>query len=198
MRKIYRRIRYGEPIVIVSGLPRSGTSMAMQMLAAGGHPVITDGIRTADEDNPKGYYEQERVKDLHKDAIDRSWVRGTRGKAIKIISFLLKYLPDDNNYKIIFMRRDLNEVLSSQTKMLERRGEPNETPDEDMLSIWKDHLWKVDYLLKHARHMESLEIVYSDALGDPMREVTRIRDFLGRDLELDRMAGVVDPSLHRN
>jgi hypothetical protein len=198
MRKLYRRIRYGKPIVIVSGLPRSGTSMAMQMLAAGGYPVITDGIREADEDNPKGYYEEERVKDLHLHGIDRSWVRGTRGKAVKIISFLLKYLPQDNNYKIIFMRRDLGEVLASQTKMLERRGEPNDTPDEEMLSIWQNHLWRVNYLLKHAPHMEAIEIVYSDAIGDPMREVKRIRDFLGRELKLDRMAGVVDPSLCRN
>ncbi|HUF71920.1 MAG TPA: sulfotransferase [Gammaproteobacteria bacterium] len=198
MRTLYRRIRYGEPIVVVSGLPRSGTSMAMQMLAAGGHPVVTDGIREADQDNPKGYYEEERVKDLHLNGVDRCWVRGTRGKAIKIISFLLKYLPKDNNYKIIFMRRDLGEVLASQTKMLERRGEPNETSDEEMLSIWQNHLWRVNYLLKHAPHMEAIEIVYSDAIGDPMREVTRIRDFLGRELKLDRMAGIVDPSLHRN
>jgi hypothetical protein len=172
--------------------------MAMQMLAAGGHPVITDGIRTADEDNPKGYYEEERVKDLHQDGVDRGWVRGTRGRAIKVISFLLKYLPRDNNYRVIFMRRDLDEVLASQTKMLERLGEPNETSDEQMLSIWENHLWQVNYLLKHARHMESIEVVYADAIGDPMREAARIRDFLGCDLELGRMAGVVDASLHRN
>ena len=198
MKKIYRRIRYGQPIVVVSGLPRSGTSMAMQMLSAGGHPVITDGIRTADEDNPKGYFEEERVKDLHKDNEDRSWVSGTRGKAIKIISFLLRYLPEDNNYKIIFMRRDLDEVLASQTKMLERLGEPNETSDEQMLSIWKDHLWKVNYLLKHAPHMEAIEIIYSDAIKDPLRAAGRIRDLVGRNMNIERMAGVVDPSLYRH
>lgn len=191
-------MRYGAPIVVVSGLPRSGTSMAMQMLAAGGYPVITDGIRTADEDNPKGYFEEERVKELHRDEFDRTWVRDTRGKAIKIISFLLRYLPDTNNYKIIFMRRDLGEVLASQTKMLERLDEPNDTSDEQMLSLWKDHLWKVGYLLKHARHMESIEVVYSDAIDEPMREVTRIRDFIGCDLKLKDMAAVVDPSLYRN
>ena len=198
MKHFIRRIRYGRPIVVVSGLPRSGTSMAMQMLAAGGHPVITDGVRTADEDNPKGYYEEERVKELHKDEFDREWISGMRGKAIKIISFLLRYLPEDNNYKVIFMRRDLEEVLASQSKMLERRGEPNDTTDEQMLAIWKDHLWKVGYLLKHARHIESIELTYADAISDPMRAVTQIRDFLGSDLKLDEMAGVVDPGLYRN
>jgi hypothetical protein len=198
MQKILRRLRYGAPIVVVSGLPRSGTSMAMQMLAAGGYPVTTDGIRTADEDNPKGYFEAERVKDLHKDDIGRDWVRDTRGKAIKIISFLLKYLPQDNNYKVIFMRRDLNEVLASQNKMLERLGEANETSDEDMLALWKDHLWRVNYLLKHAPHMDFIEVLYSDAISEPLREVTRIRDFVDTDLKLKDMAGVVDPSLYRN
>lgn len=172
--------------------------MAMQMLAAGGHPVVTDGIRSADEDNPKGYYEEERVKDLHKEDIDRTWVRNTRGKAIKIISFLLRYLPKENNYKIIFMRRDLDEVLASQTRMLERLGEPNETTDEQMLSLWKDHLWKVNYLLKHSPQMQYIEVTYSDAVSDPLREVARIRDFIGHDMDLEQMAGVVDPSLYRN
>ena len=172
--------------------------MAMQMLTAGGYPVITDGIRTADEDNPKGYFEEERVKDLHQANEDLNWVRNTRGKAIKIISFLLRYLPEDNNYKIIFMRRDLGEVLASQTKMLERRGEPSDTTDEQMLALWKDHLWKVNYQLKRAPHMEFIEVVYSNAVDDPIGEAKRIRDFLGRDLKLNEMAGVVDPSLRRN
>jgi hypothetical protein len=198
MKKLIRRIRYGAPVVVVSGLPRSGTSMAMQMLTAGGYPVITDGVRAADEDNPKGYYEEESVKDLHQDGVDHSWVRGTRGKAVKIISFLLRYLPQDNNYKIIFMRRDLGEVLASQNKMLERRGEQNDVTDEQMLALWKDHLWKVNYQLKRAPHMEFIEVVYSDAVNDPMKEVTRIRDFVGRDLNLNEMAAVVDSSLYRN
>ncbi len=198
MRKIYRRLRYGAPVIIVSGLPRSGTSMAMQMLSAGGFPVITDGVRRADEDNPKGYYEEERVKELHKDGEDRSWLRANRGKAIKIISFLLRHLPDDNNYKVIFMRRDLPEVLKSQTKMLERLEQPNDTSDEQMMDIWKDHLWNVNYFLKHCNHIDFMEILYSDAVKDPVKEVTRIRDFLGEDLNVERMAAVVDPSLYRN
>ena len=119
---LVRRLRYGPPIVVVSGLPRSGTSMAMKMLEAGGLAVVTDNVRAADDDNPRGYYEDERVKDLARDA-NRAWLRDARGKAIKIISFLLKDLPPDNNYKVLFMERDLGEVLASQQKMLDHRGE---------------------------------------------------------------------------
>ena len=198
MKRLYRRIRYGEPVIVVSGLPRSGTSMAMQMLAAAGVETVTDGVREAGEDNPKGYFEDERVKDLHKDSEDGSWLRASRGKAVKIISFLLKDLPETNNYKVIFMRRELEEVLASQQKMLERRGEPNDTEDEKMYEIWKDHLWKVNYLMKHADHLEFIEIAYKDVVDDPRSQARRIKDFLGRPLDTDRMAGAVDEKLYRN
>src|SRR5688572_10458496 len=103
--------------------------MAMKMLEAGGLHVVSDGRRSADEDNPRGYYEDERVKDLHRPG-DKSWLRATRGKVIKIISFLLKSLPADNNYKVLFMHRNLREIVASQNKMLDRRGEKNDTSDE--------------------------------------------------------------------
>jgi hypothetical protein len=198
MRKRYRRLRYGEPVVVVSGLPRSGTSMTMQMLAAAGVSVVTDGIRQAGEDNPKGYFEDERVKDLHKDNEDRSWLRNARGKAVKIISFLLKDLPATNNYKVIFMKRALPEVLASQKKMLERRNEVDESGDDRMLELWENHLWRVFYLLKHADQFESLEIAYSDVIGDPLREARRIRDFLELKADPEKMAAAVDESLYRN
>ena len=188
-------------MIVVSGLPRSGTSMAMQMLAAAGVSAITDGVRKAGEDNPKGYFEDERVKDLHKadkDGKDRGWLREARGKAVKIISFLLKDLPETNNYKVIFMRRDLPEVLASQQKMLDRRGEANEIEDEKMLELWKDHLWKVNYLLKHADHLESLEIPYKDAVANPLEQARRIKEFLGLPLAPEKMAGAVDEKLYRN
>ena len=108
-----------DPIVVVSGLPRSGTSMMMQMLEAGGMEVMTDGLRAADEDNLKGYFEYETVKALH---TDRNWLPEARGKAVKIISELLKYLPETQTYRIIFLRRALEEVLASQDRMLVRRG----------------------------------------------------------------------------
>ena len=119
--RVWRRLHYGKPIVIVSGLPRSGTSMAMKMLAAGGMPILTDGVRTADESNPKGYYELEAVKELHKQA-DMRWLFDARGKAVKIVSFLLTWLPETHDYKVIFMQRDLREVMASETTMLQKRG----------------------------------------------------------------------------
>ena len=196
--RLYRKLRYGEAVIVVSGLPRSGTSMAMQMLAAAGVNTVTDGIREAGEDNPRGYFEDERVKDLHKDEEDRTWLKDARGKVVKIISFLLKDLPETNNYKVIFMRRDLSEVLASQQKMLDRREEPNEIEDEKMLEIWKDHLWKVNYLLKHADHLESLEVPYKDAVANPLEQARRIKEFLGLPLDPVKMAGAVDEKLYRN
>jgi hypothetical protein len=191
-------MRYGEPIIVVSGLPRSGTSMAMQMLAAASVPLVTDGIREPGEDNPRGYYEDERVKELHKDGIDRSWLREARGKAVKIISFLLKDLPDTNNYRVIFMKRALPEVLASQRKMLERRQEPDDTADERMLELWQNHLFRVGYLLKHSPQFETLEVLYSAAVSDPLREARRIRDFLELSASAETMAAAVDQSLYRN
>ncbi len=198
MRKLYRRLRYGEPVIVVSGLPRSGTSMAMQMLAAAGVPLVTDGIRKPGEDNPKGYFEDERVKDLYKESVNRSWIRETRGKAVKIISFLLKDLPETNNYKVIFMKRALPEILQSQKKMLERRNEPDESSDERMLELWENHLWRVGYLLKHAAQFDTLEIAYADVIQHPLREARRIRGFLGLEASPETMAAAVDESLYRN
>ncbi len=198
MKRLYRSIRYGEPVIVVSGLPRSGTSMTMQMLAAAGVAVVTDGVRKPGEDNPKGYYEDERVKDLHKDKQDGAWVRDARGKAIKIISFLLKDLPETNNYKVIFMRRDLSEVLASQQKMLDRRGEDNDTDDEKMLEVWKNHLWKVTYLMTHADRFELLNVPYREVVAKPIEQARRIKDFLGLSVDPEQMAGAVDEKLYRN
>ena len=172
--------------------------MTMQMLAAAGVSVVTDGVRKAGEDNPKGYYEDERVKDLHKDNEDRAWVQDARGKAIKIISFLLKDLPETNNYKVIFMRRDLSEVLASQQKMLDRRGEDNDTDDERMLELWKDHLWKVNYLMTHADPFELLNVPYRDVVAKPLEQARRIKEFLGLSVDPEQMASAVDEKLYRN
>ncbi len=150
LRRLYRRLRYGEPIVVVSGLPRSGTSMIMKMLEAGGLPVLTDGLRAADEDNPKGYYEVERVKGLAEET-DKGWLAEARGKGIKVISYLLKSLPPQFNYRVVFIRREIEEVLASQRKMLARRGETEETPPERMRALFEDDLWRASYQLKHGR-----------------------------------------------
>ena len=194
---MFRRALYGRPIVVVSGLPRSGTSMAMKMLEAGGLQTVTDGIRTADEDNPKGYFELERIKDLANES-DKSYLKEARGKVVKIISFLLRDLPQSNNYQVIFMRRDIEEVLASQAKMLERRGEDSDTEDTRMTELYEDHLWKVNYLIKRAAHLDVLEVDYRAALEAPEEQARRIRDFLGADLDVEKMAEVVDPNLYRN
>ena len=106
-------------ITIVSGLPRSGTSMMMRMLEAGGMPVITDNLRTADDDNPRGYFEFEPAK---KTKDDPSWLNAAEGKAVKMIYKLLYDLPDRLEYRVLIMRRNMQEVLTSQRKMLDRMG----------------------------------------------------------------------------
>ncbi len=194
--RTYRRVRFGEPLIVVSGLPRSGTSMTMQMLEFSGLDIATDGIRKPGEDNPKGYYEYERVKDLEKET-DKSYLKEFRGKIIKIISFLLKDLPETNNYKVVFMRRNLDEILASQTKMLKNRGEASESSDEEMLELYKNHLWKVNYLMKHRSCFEFLEVNYKDVVENPRREAARISEFLG-NLDVDKMTSAVDEKLYRN
>jgi hypothetical protein len=195
--RIVRRVRYGEPIVIVSGLPRSGTSMTMKMLAAGGLVVVTDAERTADEDNPKGYFEDERIKELA-EMPDKSWLREARGKVIKVVAPLLHHLPADNFYRVVFMRRHLHEVLASQAKMLERRGENSDTTDEALREMYSNHLEKVEFQLRFRSNFEVIYINYRDVLDDPSREARRIRDFLGGNLDEGRMVEVVDPELYRN
>jgi hypothetical protein len=197
LRQSYRKLRYGAPIVVVSGLPRSGTSMIMKMLEAGGLPLVVDGIRTADEDNPKGYYEYERVKRLAKEE-DKSWLQEARGKGIKVISYLLKDLPPNHNYRVIFIRRNIQEILASQSKMLARRGETSTTADERMREYFEKDLWKAQYLIQHEPQFEALEIQYRDILEQAPEAARRINEFLDGGLDVTEMAKVVDQRLYRN
>jgi len=197
IQRVVRRLRSGKPVVIVSGLPRSGTSMAMKMLEAGGMELVVDNVRTADEDNPKGYYEDERIKELA-EMEDRSWLEAARGKVIKVVSSLLNHLPESNDYKVVFMRRNLHEVLASQTKMLERRGEASHTEDEDLLKMYQAHLEKIEFQLRFRPNFEALYVDYAEAIRDPASAARQIADFVGGDLDVDRMAAVVDGSLYRN
>ncbi|MFY9569870.1 MAG: sulfotransferase [Blastocatellia bacterium] len=184
-----------EIITIVSGLPRSGTSMMMKMLAAGGLEPITDNIRAADEDNPKGYFEFEKVKEIEKDSL---WLDDVRGRAVKMISALLKHLPSRYNYKIIFMRRNMNEVLASQRQMLVRRGEPADTvADAKMAVMFEKHLAQIDAWLKTQPNIEVEYVSYNEVLGDPLPHIERINRFLGGSLDLEAMATVVDRALYR-
>jgi hypothetical protein len=197
LRRLYRRLRHGRPIVVVSGLPRSGTSMVMKMLEAGGLPILTDGRRTADEDNPKGYYEVERVKKLAQEA-DQAWLADARGKGIKVISYLLKSLPPRFNYRVVFIRRDMEEVLASQRKMLARRGEAEETPPERMRALFDDDLWRASWQLKRRPEFETIELHYLNVLARPLEEARRLAAFLGGGLDAEAMAAAVDPQLYRN
>ena len=192
-----RRRKYGEPIVIVSGLPRSGTSMMMKMLEAGGLTVLTDSIRQADIDNPKGYYEYERVKNLEKET-DKSYVREARGKVLKVISFLLKDLPDDNFYRVVFMRRHLDEVISSQNKMLDRRGEDAIEDRETMAEAYRNHLAAVRIMARKKPNWSIVEIRYDQAVRDPASVARTVNAFLGGRYDERRMVDAVDEKLYRN
>ncbi len=187
----------GEPIVIVSGLPRSGTSMMMRMLDGGGMAIMTDQLRTADLDNPKGYYEYERVKELEKET-DKSYLKEGRGKALKVISWLLKDLPDDNRYRIVFMRRDLSEVIASQNKMLKHRGEVDNSDDKMMIDAYMNHLASVRILSRKRDNFEMLEVRYDQTVADPAAAAKAVNVFLGGKLDEGKMREAVDKELYRN
>jgi hypothetical protein len=183
-------------VTIVSGLPRSGTSMMMKMLEAGGIPPLTDKIRTADDDNPKGYYEFERVKQMDKG--DIAWLADTRGKAVKVIAALLKHLPADHKYKVIFMQRALEETLRSQKQMLSRRGKNEEAvDDEEMAALFRKHLHRVKTWLDQQPNFDVIYVSYNDVMENPLPELRRINQFIGGTLDTQQMAEVIDPSLYR-
>lgn len=185
------------PVIIVSGLPRSGTSMMMKMLAAGGIAPLTDELRAADPDNPKGYYEFERVKQLDKG--DTGWLPMARGKAVKVISFLLQYLPPDERYQVVFLRRNLDEILASQRKMIINRGEdPDQMDDAQVAAMFNRHIELVEKWLQRQPHIDTLYIHYSDVMANPVSQIELIARFLDRELDQIAMAQVVDPSLYRN
>jgi hypothetical protein len=169
----------------------------MQMLEAAGMEIMSDGVRTADEGNLRGYYELERVKNLESDN-DRSWLRGARGKVVKIISFLLRFLPEDLNYRVIFMHRDLDEVLDSQAKLLALRDETSQTDDARMREMFESHLSGTERMLETRPCFEILDVSFNEILSDPTREAERVNRFLGGRLELERMAGVVSPKMYRS
>jgi hypothetical protein len=186
------------PVVyVVSGLPRSGTSMMMKMLEAGGLPVMVDHQRTPDSDNPEGYYEFERVKEMDKG--DTAWVAEAEGKVVKVIAALLEYLPPGYQYKVLFMHRRIDEVLASQRKMLIRRGEPTDTiSDEEMARLFAAHVEKVKEWLAGQPNFAVLDVDYNTMLVDPLPQVTAINAFLGKILDEGKMAEVVNPTLYRN
>ncbi len=193
----WRLWRSGPAIMVVSGLPRSGTSMTMKMLEAGGVALSVDHVREADVDNPKGYFELERVKKLQEEP-DKSWLAGSRGKAVKVVSELLKALPGDHFYRVVFMRRHLQEVMASQNKMLERRGEPLAGDDEMIRELFERHLRITQFWLARQPNFETLYLDYAKVVADPEPAATAMRDFLGLELDVERMCDAVDGRLYRN
>ena len=193
---IFKRSQKSVPMItIVSGLPRSGTSMMMKVLEAGGLQIFTDNLRIADEDNPKGYYELEQVKAL-KDG-DDSWIKDAPGKVVKVISSLLEYLPSTYKYKIIFMRREIAEILASQKQMLIRRGEPSEGDDQKMAEMFQEHLKRVRVWLANQSNMETLYVDYNALMREPDPEIKAVAEFLGLNENLEAMLAVPDKKLYR-
>ena len=182
-------------ITIVSGLPRSGTSMMMKMLAAGGMRILTDNIRVSDEDNPRGYYEFENVKAL-KDG-ENEWLSEAQGKAVKIISALLQHLTPQYQYKIIFMRRDLNEILASQKQMLVRRGEPTDKIDDETLGrLFQKHLLQVEKWISQQPNIGVTYVNYNSLLENPEPDIQKVIQFLDMSLDKSLMMGVPEKNLY--
>jgi sulfotransferase family protein len=183
-------------ITIVSGLPRSGTSMMMRMLKAGGMDVVADGIRKSDDDNPHGYFEFEKVKKIKEDA---SWLEATVGKAFKMVSMLLFDLPSDRRYKVIFMKRDINEIMASQRKMLRRHNRDNDGVDDgEMARLSLKHLEQIESWLETQLHIDILYIDYNDVIKRSVENVEMINRFLENTLDVEKMIAAIDTSLYRN
>lgn len=182
-------------ITIVSGLPRSGTSMMMQMLVAAGIPPYTDGERVADEDNPRGYLEHRNATLLHKDT---SWLPEARGAVVKIVGHLLTHLPGCEEYRIVFMHRDLGEVLASQKAMLQRlRLKGGRLRSPALTHAYTSQLVRIDQWLKRAENVHVLGISYAQAVEAPAETAAKLRAFLGDPFDAERAAASVDPTLRR-
>lgn len=183
-------------VTIVSGLPRSGTSLCMKMLEAGGLSVLADGIRSADEDNPNGYYEYEAVKKTRQNP---AWLEDAGDKAVKMVYLLLYDLPPNYEYRVIFMRRDLEEVVKSQDIMLQRQGQASgEEARSNWASIFRTELRQLRQWIDRQRNFRLLDVNYNELLGDPVPVLSAIQSFLDDRVDAEAMLNVIDPSLYRN
>lgn len=182
-------------IIIVSGLPRSGTSLMMQMLAATDIEIFSDNIRPADDNNPAGYYEHERVKGL---ASDSRWLDRARGRAVKVVSHQLKYLPGNFPCKVIFMVRNLKEIIASQNRMLQRDGKPaGKLNNDELAGLYRKHLAETDAWMRAQPNIEVIRINYNRLLDHPEKELKPLRLFLPQSLNIKKMAAVVRRDLYR-
>jgi hypothetical protein len=176
-----------EEIIIVSGLPRSGTSMMMQILQAGGIRVVYDSQREADSHNPQGYFELERVKKLQQ---DNSWIIEYKGMAIKVLYHLLQYLPQSADYKIIFLQRKLDSIISSQDKMLQSYGKPLQNR-EQIYRILSQEQESVVQWLDNKKNMDVLYLNYQSIRDNPQENSSQIEDFLNKKMDIQKMSRVI-------
>ncbi len=191
-----KKSKAAEPIIVVSGLPRSGTSMMMKILAEGGLSIVTDELRTPDDDNPNGYFELETVKQMS--AGNVTWLSNAGGKVVKVISALLEYLPPEYSYKVIFMEREIKEILASQQKMLSRRNKMSKSSDAEMEEQFRKHLTVVKPWLARQPNMDVLYVSYNALVSDPEPQCKRVVEFIRAPLNLSRMLEVPNATLYRN
>ncbi|MBS3817534.1 MAG: sulfotransferase family protein [Candidatus Thermoplasmatota archaeon] len=183
-------------ITIVSGLPRSGTSMMMEMLDKGGVEALTDEVRTPDKDNPKGYYEYERVKDLPEDT---DWLEKAEGKSVKVLGELIKHIPQGYRYKVIFMERHLDEIVESQEKMLIRKGKDrDDVSKDDLKDTLKDYRAILKEQISSHPNMEVLYVSYNDIMSHPEPVIESVSAFFAGELDKESMMSVIDEELYRN
>ncbi len=185
-----------ESVTIVSGLPRSGTSLVMNMLHQGGEQIVSDENRRADIDNPKGYFELDRVKQLDRDR-DSTWVFQCKGKVLKVVSPLLCYLPLEQSYKIVFVHRSLPEIMESQLKMVRRLcPEKDKKNDIYLEKAFQKHLKDVEmWILQN--NIDTLHLKFNEIIEDSFRCAKMISTFLGKKLDHEKMLAVVDKELYR-
>ena len=182
-------------ITVVSGLPRSGTSLMMQMLAAGGMPVLSDGERQADADNPRGYFEWERIKLLPKEP---ECISEAEGKVVKVISQLLFALPARREYRVVFMQRPLPEVVASQAEMIRRRGTIGATLTASALIAGLGaHLNQVNAWLRNKGNISVHRVEHHDVMREPLRVSESMQEFLKCPLDVTAMSQQIDESLYR-
>jgi hypothetical protein len=191
---LYNNRMDDKPIIVISGIPRSGTSLMAQALAAGGVEILTDGARQADESNPRGYFEHEKAKDI---AADSAWLIEARGRAVKIMYDQVVYLPDRFRYKVLMMQRPIDEVLASQKAMLARRGEAVASSDESLRRQFLHRLALVVADTIGRPNFEYRYVYYHDLLTMPGPAFEQIEWFLDRPLDVEAMIDAVDVSLYR-
>jgi hypothetical protein len=183
-------------ITVVSGVPRSGTSLVMQMLVAGGLPALTDDQRRPDADNPRGYFEFEAIKRLRE---DKSWLAQAEGRAVKVIHLLVPELPDNREYRVVFVRRDLREVVRSQAAMLARAGRVGGAlPPERLIAVFEQQIANTLRWLAGQPACKTLEVPHAGLLADSIGWARQLNAFLGGQLQVEAMAGAVEPALYRN